>query len=258
MADKRSAPADIRQWAEAQAASDVLPVRHSALVRITHWIVVLSFLGLLVSGVEILISHPRFYWGENGNVLTPALFQLPIPSSRVLVQTGYGYVLPDQNGWSRYLHFQTAWLLVLTGFVYLIAGFVSGHLRQHLLPRGSDASWLALWRSMAAHLRFERPSAADAWSYNLLQRVTYLIVIFALFPLMLWTGLAMSPAFTAAFPASVEWLGGRQTARTLHFFAAVSLVLFFIVHVGMVWFAGFRSRTRAMITGRTHTPLEGA
>ncbi len=241
-----------------KASSHSRPLRHSALVRITHWVVVLSFLGLLVSGAEILISHPRFYWGENGNVLTPAWLQLPIPSSRRLVQTGYGYVLPDQNGWSRSVHFEAAWLLVLTGLVYLVAGFVSGHFRKHLLPRGSDASWPALWRSIAAHLRFERPSAAEAWSYNLLQRLTYLIVVFVLFPLMLWTGLAMSPAFTAAFAASVEWLGGRQSARTLHFLAAVSLLLFFLVHVGMVWFAGFRSRTRAMITGRTDQPLEGA
>src|SRR6266568_9394765 len=82
--------------------------RHSAVVRVTHWITTLCFLALLVSGVEILISHPRFYWGEAGNVLTPPLFQLPIPASRALVPTGYGYVLPDQNGWSRSLHFQSA------------------------------------------------------------------------------------------------------------------------------------------------------
>jgi hypothetical protein len=69
----------------------------------------LSFLALLVSGVEILISHPRFYWGEVGNVNTPAFLILPIPSSRDMVPAGYGYVLPDQNGWSRYLHFEAAW-----------------------------------------------------------------------------------------------------------------------------------------------------
>ena len=99
-------------------------------VRATHWIVALSFLALFVSGIEILISHPRFYWGENGNVLTPVLFKLPIPSSRSLVPTGYGYVLPDQNGWSRYLHFQSAWLGVLSGLVYVAAGFGSGHFRR--------------------------------------------------------------------------------------------------------------------------------
>src|ERR1700704_3222004 len=77
--------------------------RHSALVRVTHWITTLCFLALLVSGVEIVISHPRFYWGETGNVLTPPLFKLPIPASRKLVPTGYGYAVPDPNGWSRAL-----------------------------------------------------------------------------------------------------------------------------------------------------------
>jgi thiosulfate reductase cytochrome b subunit len=230
--------------------------RHSALVRISHWIIVLSFLALLVSGIEILISHPRFYWGENGNVLTPVLFKLPIPSSRSLVPTGYGFVLPDQNGWSRYLHFQSAWLAVLTGLVYVAVGCLSGHVRKNLLPRAEDVSWRALWRTIASHLRFERPSAAEAWSYNLLQRLSYLFVIFALFPLAIWTGLAMSPAFTSALPASVILLGGRQSARTIHFFVAISLLLFLLVHVGMTWFVGFRSRMRPMITGRIDGPLE--
>jgi thiosulfate reductase cytochrome b subunit len=238
--------------------SSARPSRHSALVRSAHWIIAMSFLTLLLSGVEILISHPRFYWGENGNVLTPALFKLPIPSSRSLVPTGYGYVLPDQNGWSRYLHFQSAWIAVLTGLVYVAGGFVSGHFGKNLLPRREDVSWRALWRTIASHLRFERPTAAEAQSYNLLQRLSYLFVIFGLFPLVIWTGLAMSPAFTSTFPTSVTLLGGRQSARTIHFFVAVSLLLFFLVHVGMVWFAGFRSRTRTMITGRIDAHLGDA
>jgi thiosulfate reductase cytochrome b subunit len=232
------------------------PPRHSALVRATHWITALSFLALLLSGIEILISHPRFYWGENGSVLTPVLFKLPIPSSRSLVPTGYGYVLRDRNGWARYMHFESAWLAVLTGLIYVAAGFVSGHFRKNLLPRAEDVSWRALWWTIASHLRFERPSAAEAWSYNLLQRLSYLFVIFALFPLIIWTGLAMSPAFTSALPASVTLLGGRQSARTIHFFVAVSLLLFLLAHVGMVCFAGFRSRMRSMITGRIDGPLE--
>src|ERR1700735_1276281 len=96
--------------------------RHSALVRVTHWITTLCFLALLVSGVEILISHPRFYWGEAGNINTTPLFKLPIPASRATVPTGYGYVLPDQNGWRRYPHFQAAWLVVLTRLVYAAGG----------------------------------------------------------------------------------------------------------------------------------------
>src|SRR5229473_6548933 len=223
-------------------------LRHSALVRVTHWIITLCFLALLVSGVEILISHPRFYWGETGNVLTPTLFKLPIPSSRALVPTGYGYVLPDQNGWSRYLHFQAAWLAVLTGLLYVISGVVTGHFRKDLLPTTADLSRRGLSRAIANHLRFERPSEAE---YNVPQRLTYLFVIFVLFPLVIWTGLAMSPAFVSAFPASVTLLGGRQSARTIHFFVSVALVLFLLVHVAMVCLAGFRSRTGAMITGRT-------
>jgi thiosulfate reductase cytochrome b subunit len=230
--------------------------RHSVLVRVTHWIITLCFFALLVSGVEILISHPRFYWGETGNVLTTPLFKIPIPSSRNLVPTGYGYVLPDQNGWSRYLHFQTAWILVLTGLLYVISVFFSGHLWKDLLPRKTDLSWRSLSATIASHLRFERPSEAEAWSYNVLQRLSYLSVIFVLFPLVIWTGLAMSPAFVSAFPATVTSLGGQQSARTIHFFVSLALVLFLLVHVVMVCFAGFKGRMRAMITGRAGTDKE--
>jgi len=234
-----------------------VPSRHSALVRVTHWITTLCFLALLVSGVEIVISHPRFYWGETGNDLTPTLFKLPIPASRNLVPSGYGYVLPDQNGWSRYLHFQAAWVVVFTGLLYSISGLLTGHLRKNLLPDRADLSWQAFMRSITSHLRFERPSESEAWSYNVLQRLSYLFVIFVLFPLVIWTGLAMSPAFVSAVPAAVNVLGGQQSARTLHFFVSLALVLFLLVHIVMVWLAGFWSRMRAMITGRAATPRAG-
>ncbi len=234
------------------------PARHSALVRITHWITTLCFFALLVTGIEIVISHPRFYWGETGNDLTPVLFKLPIPASRNLVPSGYGYVLPDQNGWSRYLHFQSAWLLVFTGLLYVAFSLLNGHLRKGLLPDRSDLSWRTLSRSLASHLRFGRPSADEASSYNVIQRLSYLFVIFGLFPFVIWTGLAMSPAFVSAVPAAVNVLGGQQSARTLHFFVSVALVIFLLVHVGMVWFAGFKSRMRAMITGGAATPEEDA
>src|SRR4029077_2065269 len=113
---------------------------HGAVVRIAHWTVTLCALALLVSGVEILISHPRFYWGENGTSLTTPLFSFPIPSSRGTVPTGYGYVLPDQDGWSRYLHFEAAWALVLVGALYVIHGLFSGHFANDLSPLGADRS----------------------------------------------------------------------------------------------------------------------
>ena len=198
-----------------------------------------------------MISHPRFYWGESGNIHTQPLFQIPIPASRNLVPTGYGYVLPDQNGWSRYLHFQSAWIVVLTGLVYWISGLFTGHFRKHLLPRKADLSWRAFSSAIAKNLRFKRPSEAEAWSYNALQRLAYLLVIFVLFPLVIWTGLAMSPAFVSAIPATVTLLGGQQSARTIHFFVSLALLLFLLIHVVMVWRAGFTSRMRAMITGKS-------
>src|ERR1700758_973401 len=230
--------------------------RHSATVRITHWITALAFLALLVTGVEILISHPRFYWGETGNVLTPPLFKLPIPSSRATVPTGYGYVLPDQNGWSRALHFEAAWIAVLTGLLYVISGLLTGHFRKNLLPSNADFSWRALLTSFTKPLRFERPREAEASSYNVIQRLTYLFVLVILFPLCIGAGLAMSLALASAFPWSVTLLGGRQSARTIHFFVSLALVLFLFVHVAMVCLAGFWSRTGAMITGRIGTCKE--
>jgi thiosulfate reductase cytochrome b subunit len=232
--------------------------RHSAVVRVTHWVTTLCFFALLVSGIEIVISHPRFYWGEAGNSLTPPLFHLPIPASRASVPTGYGYVLPDQNGWSRYLHFQAAWVAVLTGLLYAVFGLFTGHFRKNLLPAGADLSWRALSREIANHLRFKPPGEAEATSYNALQRLTYLFVIFVLFPLVIWTGLAMSPAVASAFPTAVTVFGGQQSARTIHFFVSVGLVLFLLVHIAMVCLAGFRRRMRAMITGRAGARKEHA
>lgn len=234
---------DLRQPAEKP--------RHSALVRITHWLTFISFAALLVTGAEIVVSHPRFYWGETGTDVTRPAFTLHIPASRDLVPTGYSYVLPDQNGWSRYLHFEAAWVLVLTALVYGIWGIVTGHFRRNLFPAPGTRNLRAYTGRIGKYLRRAPPDPAEDRSYNVLQRSAYLVVIFVLFPLMIWTGLAMSPSFTAAFPSTVILLGGRQTARTLHFFLSWALLLFLIVHVTMVAAGGFRRRMRAMILGRS-------
>jgi thiosulfate reductase cytochrome b subunit len=226
--------------------ADLVP-RHRPVVRITHWITVLCFFALLVTGVEILISHPRFYWGEAGNALAPPLFILPIPASRVLVPTGYNFVLPDQNGWSRALHFQAAWLVVFTGLLYGTFGLVTRHFRHNLIPATADLTPRSLSAEIANHLRFRQTHSA---SCNVLQRLAYLSVIFVAFPLTIWTGLAMSPGIASAFPIVVTTFGGQQSARTLHFFLTIFLVLFVVVHVAMVYRAGFRARMSAMITGR--------
>jgi|HubBroStandDraft_1064217.scaffolds.fasta_scaffold173528_2 thiosulfate reductase cytochrome b subunit len=224
----------------ATRASDILESpRHSAVVRITHWINALSFFGLLVSGFAILLAHPRFYWGETGGVGTPSLLDLPLP-----------FMSGGPSGWGRSLHFLSAWVCVLTGSFYALAGIVTQHFRKNLLPARADVAWGSLSRAVSDHLRFKRPGVETSVAYNVLQRLTYLGVVFVVFPLMIWTGLAMSPAIVSVFPVFVTVLGGQQSARTIHFFAADFLVLFLLVHIAMVYLAGFRHRMGAMITGQ--------
>ena len=213
--------------------------RHSAAVRVTHWINALSFIGLVISGGAILIAHPRFYWGEAGGIGTPSVLDLPLP-----------YLKGGPSGWGRNLHFLSAWVCVLNGLFYLISGILKRHFRNHLLPAKSDLTWTSIRRAISDHLRFKPLRPETALAYNLLQRLTYLGVVFVMFPLMLWTAFAMSPAIVSVFPFFVTSLGGQETARTLHFFAGDLLVLFLFVHIAMVWFAGFTDRMRAMIIGR--------
>ena len=211
--------------------------RHSALVRITHWIVALSFSGLLVSGIAILLAHPRMYWGETGAVGTPSLFDLPLP-----------FVLAH-SGWGRYLHFLSAWACVLAGLIYFLAGLFTQHFRRNLLPTKRDLAWRRFSSVISEHLHFKQSREEEFWRYNVVQQLTYLAVVFLLFPLMIWTGLAMSPAITSVFPSLVTVFGGQQSARTIHFFVTNFLVLFLLVHIGMLCITGFRTRVRAMITG---------
>jgi thiosulfate reductase cytochrome b subunit len=232
--------------------------RHTALVRVTHWLTFICFAALLVTGLEIVVSHPRFYWGETGNVNMQPAFVIPIPASRGTVPTGYNYTMPDQNGWSRYLHFEAAWAMVLTALVYGIAGIVTGHFRRHLLPGRGEWNWRPYWRRTAQYLRLTPPETHEGGAYNVLQKAAYAGVVFVLFPLVIWTGLALSPGFNAAFPFFVDVLGGRQSARTLHFLVTIALVAFFAVHVLMVAVSGFRNRMRGMITGRLEDEEEGA
>jgi len=214
--------------------------RHAAWVRVTHWVSALSVLVLIVSGVAILLAHPRLYWGETGSLETPSLIDLPLP-----------FVLDVPiRGPGRYLHFLAAWISVFTGLVYVARGLAARHFARNLLPARRELTTGAIRRVIGKHLRFELSSEEELASYNVLQRLSYSSVVFVLFPLLLWTGLAMSPAVTSVFPFMVSLLGGQQTARTLHFFAACALVLFLVVHVAMVCQTGFKRRMRAMITGR--------
>jgi len=214
-------------------------LRHTALVRITHWISAVSVLVLVLSGIAILLAHPRLYWGEVGNLNTPSLIDLPLPFVLDIPIRGPG----------RYLHFLAAWVIVFTGLVYVLAGLANRHFSRNLLPARSEFTFREAARIISGHLRFRRSSEEELSDYNVLQRLSYSAVVFVLVPLMIWTGLAMSPAVTSVFPFLVTAFGGQQSARTIHFFVSCALVLFSIGHVALVWQTGFKPRMRAMITG---------
>jgi thiosulfate reductase cytochrome b subunit len=186
--------------------------------------------------------------------MTRPLFTLPIPASRDTVPTAYKFVMPDQNGWSRYLHFEAAWLAILTGIVYFIASLWNRHFLRDLLPSAAQRNLRSYTTVITSYLRGQHRSVDDASSYNVLQRTTYLVVIFVLFPLMIWTGLAMSPAFVAIAPWSSAILGGKQSARTLHFAVTAALSLFVLTHIIMVVLAGFWGRIRSMTIDTTRSP----
>lgn len=238
---------------------------HRRWVRVSHWVLVLSFLTLGITGVFILAVHPRLYWGEAGNDLVPAILEFPLsdnyrPESYeqmvsfdtprgTVVSSNRNYEIFNQNGWGRSLHFLAAWFLAVTGLVYVIAGFVSGHVTRELLPKFHELSPSGIWRDLKDHARFRFDSQGGGPPYGLLQRCAYASVVFIAFPLMVITGLTMSPAVTAAYPVLLDVFGGYQSARTIHFFGFAALVLFFVVHVAMVVATGFRRQLRAMTLG---------
>ena len=237
---------------------------HARWVRVSHWILAVSVLTLAFSGFEILMVHPRLYWGKAGNDLTPALFELPIsrnyqhggwaapvrffPGASPVVSAARTYSIFNQNSWGRSLHFLAAWFLVVTGLIYLIAGLATGHLWRHLVPRLRELAPRLLWHDFVSHLRLPKPARGGP-PYGLLQKLTYGVIVLIALPLMVLTGLAMSPAVTAAYPGLLDLFGGSQSARTIHFFVFAALVIFLVVHVVMVALTGFARQMRAMTIG---------
>ena len=250
-------------------SADAEPIRastrHALWVRVSHWIVTASVFTLVFSGVAILMVHPRLYWGEVGNDLTPALLELPI--SRNYKHGGWSTPVPffdqaggpvsathtfrlfNQNSWARSLHFLAAWGMLLPGALYLLIGVFGGHLRAHIWPGVRELAPRHLWRDVVDHVYFRIRPASGGPHYGVLQKTAYALVIFVAAPLLLLSGLTMAPAFTAAFPALLDVFGGYQSARTIHFLTFVWLALFVCVHVVMVIASGFRKQLRGMTVG---------
>jgi thiosulfate reductase cytochrome b subunit len=241
--------------------------RHSLLVRVTHW----------MSGLQIFNAHSAPYWGEVSDFAKPILaitardkdgsqFGVTEVLGHTFDTTGVlGLSGPPDNrqehaflAWitlpgyqdlatGRRWHFFFAWMLVINGIVYLASGFLRGRFWHDLIP--SRAQFRHIGHSIVEHLRLRFPRGEEAKHYNVLQKLSYLIVVFVVLPLLIIAGLTMSPGIDAALPWLTSVFGGRQSVRTVHFLAAFTLVVFVPVHVLMVVISGLWNNMRSMITG---------
>lgn len=254
--------------------------RHSIAVRLTHWVNVLCLTLLLMSGLQIFNAHPALYWGDQSDFEHPilAMTAADAPDGSALgVTTVFGHSIPTTGllglsftdtgrpiergfpSWTtipsyqdlaagRLWHFFWAWLFVLNGIVYLGFALATRHVSRDLAPTRHDLGHIG--RSIWDHARLRFPQGKEAERYNVLQKLSYLAVIFVLLPLIVLAGLTMSPQIDAAYPILLEIFGGRQSARTVHFVAAWLLVAFVLVHLIMVLISGVWNNLRSMVTGR--------
>ncbi len=256
--------------------------RHSLAVRITHWLNVLCLSFLLMSGLQIFNAHPHLYWGQYGADALPDPAFVSIEAypdgdsmkgvtsigSFQFTTTGVlgaskvdGELTPRAfPAWAtipsyqdlatgRRWHFFFAWFFVINGFVYMLYGLVSRHFRRDLLPTKVELTPRHLAHEVAEHARLRFPKGEKARRYNSLQKLAYIGVGFILLPLMVLTGLTMSPGFNAIFPWLLDVFGGRQSARTIHFITASLIIVFVFIHIAMVLLSGVWNNMRSMITG---------
>lgn len=263
----------------ASARASYLYYRHTLPVRIMHWTNVISLTILLMTGLMIFNAYPELHWGKSSYNGKPALLQITARESAeglIGITRVFGhefnttgllgasksaeggvadvafphwatipshYSLADARAW----HFFFAWLFVINGIAYVIYALWSRHLQRDLLPTKTDVKGIG--RSIIDHILFKHPQGEDAKRYNVLQKLAYLAVIFVLLPGIIVAGWAMSPWLNSIFPGWVDWLGGRQSARTLHFLFAWLLVAFVLIHVFEVIISGVWNHLRSMITG---------
>jgi thiosulfate reductase cytochrome b subunit len=258
----------------------VLVRRHGIIVRITHWINALALFFLLLSGLQIFNAHPALYWGQGSDFQHPWLVMgareqdgqlhgVTMIAGQVFDTTGFlgaskqGDVVVNRGfpSWAtipsyrflalgRRYHFFFAWMFALNGLVYVASALISRHLKRDLVPTLDQIKPRHVLHEVWDHMRLKFPKGEEARRYNVLQKGAYLGVAFVVLPLMVMTGMTMSPSLDADFPWLLDLFGGRQSARSIHFICASLIVLFFLVHIVMVVLSGTWNNVRSMITGR--------
>ena len=248
--------------------------RHRLPVRISHWLNVPFLIILIMSGLQIFNAHPALYWGDRSDRDQALLAIRPVQSESGEVKgittilghqfdtTGVlGYSDDMRRGfpaWAtipsakwlamgRQWHLFFAWLVVINGLIFTAYAFASRHATRDLTPTGKD--FRGIGKSLRDHLLLQHPSGKESKQYNVLQKLAYATVLFIVAPLIVLTGLAMSPTVDTAFPWILTILGGRQAARTIHFVACFSFVGFIVIHVLQVILTGFFNNIRSMVTG---------
>jgi len=264
----------------------VLYYRHRLPVRVMHWINVVCLTILFMSGLNIFNAHPALNWGKSSyNGRAPLLeIGARMQGERIIGVTHIAgrefdttnilglhqgtngepqfrafpsWITVPSTQWlamARQWHFFFAWLFVINGIAYVAWSLFSRHLAHDLAPTKQD--WRGIGRSIVDHLKFKHPSGDEAKRYNVLQKLAYLAVVFGVLPLIIVAGFAMSPWLNGVLPGWVDALGGRQSARTLHFIAAWLLVGFVLIHVFEVIVSGLWNHLRSMITGNYRITLE--
>ena len=215
--------------------------RHSLTTRLWHWVNLLALAILFMSGLNISNAHPRLYWGHAGFAPEEAwLHVMRFPGWATI--PGY-YSLAAARQW----HLLFAWVLAVSLLLYMLASLLNRHFRRDIATSRKEWRWSAIREDVRAHLRFDFSHGAG--KYNFLQKLAYGVVIFVLLPVMIFTGMAISPGVEPALPWLTDLLGGRQSARSIHFLAAWGLMAFLVVHVVLVLLSGPLRQLRDMITG---------
>lgn len=222
--------------------------RHRLSTRLWHWVNFACVTILLMSGLGILNAHPRLYWGQYGANFDHAWLVLERFPGWATIPGHYSLAM------SRRWHLAFALIFALALLLYVFWSLFNRHISRDLAIRTDEIRPRRLWRDVRDHATLRFPKGEAALHYNILQKLSYGAVIFILLPLLILTGLTMSPGMNAAWPWLVDLFGGRQSARSLHFIAAALLFLFFLVHIAMVILAGPINEVRSMITGKFRVP----
>ncbi|MGN7159093.1 cytochrome b/b6 domain-containing protein [Sphingomonas sp. SAFR-052] len=222
--------------------------RHRLATRLWHWINAVAVVILIGSGLMILNAHPRLYWGRYGANFDHAWLTFDRFPGWVTIPQNYNLAL------ARNWHLTFALVLGFGLLAYMVTSLINRHFQRDLRIRRGELSRSHLFADIRAHLAFRFHDPEAPGDYNVLQKLSYVLVIFGLLPLVILTGIAMSPGLNAAFPWLLEVLGGRQSARSIHFLAASGITLFVIVHLVLVILAGAVNEMRSMVTGRWRVP----